>query len=188
MNVELAESNKGNSVLDDLDEKLFERHGSYHAKVTVHYGAQVSLTARIGDGSTVWPNAVIGADVVTGKRCVIGSSVYVGKGSILGDDVHLQHGAFLPNNSILGNRVFVGPNATFTDDRYPRSGNSSYIAEPPKVASDASIGAGAVILPGILIGHHALVGAGAVVTRHVAPNTTVIGNPAKELKKSGYSN
>jgi acetyltransferase-like isoleucine patch superfamily enzyme len=93
--------------------------------------------------------------------------------------VRIQHGAFLPNRARIGDRVFIGPNATFTDDRYPEVNNPRYKAEPPIVEDDVAIGAGAVILPGVRIGRGALIGAGAVVTKDVPPSAVVVGNPAR---------
>ena len=84
---------------------------------------------------------------------------------------------FLPQRSYIGERVFIGPNVTFTDDRHPKV-NVSYHPEPPIVQDDVSIGAGAVILPGIKIGRGAMIGAGAVVTKDVPAEVVVLGNPA----------
>ena len=150
-------------------------------EVTVHEPASVHPAAHLGPGTVVWTFATVGGGVQTGAHCAIGSCAYVGAGSRLGESVRIQHGAFLPNRSTIGHRVFIGPNVTFTDDRHPKVNNPAYRAEPPVVEDDASIGAGATILPGVRIGRGAMVGAGAVVTRHVAAYTTVVGNPAKVL-------
>lgn len=144
----------------------------------IHSTAVIHKTAHVGKETTVWSNAVICEDVIIGESCCIGSNCFIGKGSIVGDGSRLQHGVFLPNRSILESNVFIGPNATFTDDRYPRVGNADYKAEPPILREGCSIGAGATILPGIEIGSSAMVGAGAVVTRNVLAYTTVIGCPA----------
>lgn len=141
--------------------------------------AVVHQSTFLGMGTVVWSFAIVGSGVHTGPHCAIGSHVYIGMGSTLGESVRIQHGVFLPNRSQIGNRVFIGPNATFTDDRHPVVNNPRYKAEPPIVEDDASIGAGAVILPGVRIGRGAVVGAGAVVTHDVPPHTTVKGNPAQ---------
>jgi acetyltransferase-like isoleucine patch superfamily enzyme len=78
----------------------------------------------------------------------------------------------------------LGPNATLTNDKYPRSGNRDYKMEGIVIRNGASIGANATILPGVEIGEKAMVGAGAVVTRSVPANATVIGNPARIMKTS----
>lgn len=137
----------------------------------------------IGEGCRIWHFTVIGARVRVGARCVIGSCCYIGHDSILGDDVHLNHGTFVPNGSRLGDRVFVGPNVTFTDDKHPRVNHPHYTAEPPIVEDDVNIGAGAVILPGVWLGHGCTVGAGAVVTRSIPPGETWVGNPGRRLQR-----
>ena len=148
---------------------------------TIHAQAVVHATARLGPDTIVWSGAVVGAEVVTGAHCCIGANVYLGEGCQLGESVRIQTGAFLPNRTRVGDRVFIGPNATLTDDKHPRVNNPRYRADPPVLESDCAIGAGAVLLPGVRIGRGALVGAGAVVTRDVAAYTTVAGNPAREM-------
>ena len=83
--------------------------------------------------------------------------------------------------------MFIGPGVTCTDDRHPKilAPGESYTAEPPTIEDFVSIGAGAVILPGVRIGHHAKVAAGAIVTRHVAPHTLVRCLPARVVEPSG---
>ena len=148
----------------------------------IHPTAQVSPDAKLGTYVKVWSGAVIAPFAQIGDNCVIGANAYVGFGTIMGSECRLQSGVFLPNHSRLGNRVFVGPNVTATDDRYPKVNNPNYKAEPPHFEDDCSIGAGAVILPGVRIGHHAMVGAGAVVTHDVEPYSTVVGCPAAVMK------
>jgi len=156
----------------------------------VHPSAVVSQDARLGRNVKVWSGAVICQFVEIGDDCVIGSNAYVGWGTKMGRGCRLQHGVFLPNNSILGDRVFIGPNVTFTDDKFPRAGNIHYKPEPPFLAYGCSIGAGATILPGVRIGQMAMVGAGAVVTHDVPAASLVVGIPArivdqKEIQTQG---
>lgn len=148
----------------------------------IHTPSAVSPTVQIGGGTIVWHFAIVEDNVLIGAECVIGSNVFVGRNSILGDGVRIQHGAFIARGSRIGNRVFIGPNATLTDDKYPRAGQKEwYRPEPPVIEDGASIGAGAVILPGVRIGRRAMIGAGAVVTDHVPDEKTYIGVPAREL-------
>jgi acetyltransferase-like isoleucine patch superfamily enzyme len=144
-----------------------------HALTDIHSGAVIDDTAK------VWAFTVIGDGVHIGKNSVIGTHCYIGKGTTIGKGVHIQTGVFLPNNSTIEDFAFIGPHVCFTDDRYPRSGNTAYFAEPPRVRMGASIGAGAVILPGVEIGAGAMIGAGAVVTKDVQLGDTAWGVPAK---------
>ena len=127
----------------------------------------------------IYPGATICDGVTFGEGCVIGTHAYIGKACVLGDNVRVQHGAFIPNRTVIGDRVFLGPNCTLTDDKWPKVNNPHYHAEPPILEHDCNIGAGAVILPGVRIGEHATVGAGAVVTKDVLPFAVVVGCPAE---------
>lgn len=145
----------------------------------IHKFADVHPNAIVHDSAKVWAYTVIGEGVHVGRNAVIGTHCYIGKGTTIGEGVHIQTGVFLPNNSTIEDFAFIGPKVCFTDDRYPRSGNAAYMAEPPIVRRGASIGAGAVILPGVEIGAAAMIGAGAVVTKDVQLGDTAWGVPAK---------
>lgn len=151
--------------------------------VIIHQPSLVWSTAFIGERSIVWFFTQIGDGVIIGEDSVIGSCCYIGFKSRLGRGVHIQHGVFLPNRSYIGDDVFIGPGVVFTDDKYPRAGNKNYKPEPPIIGDGASIGAGAIILPGVKIGKRAMVGAGAVVTEDVPDDETVIGVPAIIYKR-----
>ena len=130
--------------------------------------------------SKIYPSAIVCDGVQMGNDCMIGTHVYVGRDVVMGEQVRIQHGAFICNRTQIGDRVFIGPLAVLTDDKFPRVNNPHYHASPPILESDCNIGAGAVILPGVRIGHHATVGAGAVVTHDVHPHAVVYGCPAME--------
>lgn len=133
---------------------------------------------RIGAGTRIWafvhvlPGAVIGSD------CNICDHVFIEGDVTIGDRVTVKSGVQLWNGIVLEDDVFVGPNATFTNDPAPRS--RQWQAQIPRtvIRKGASIGANATLLPGITIGNNAMVGAGAVVTHDVPPNAVVVGNPA----------
>jgi acetyltransferase-like isoleucine patch superfamily enzyme len=142
----------------------------------------IDPTATIGVRTVIWHFAVILADVTIGDDCSIGSHCEVGRGSQIGDGSRLSYGVFLPPNSVVGQRVFLGPGVIATDDKFPcvRSvEHPRYDAQPPRIDDDASIGAGAILLPGVHIGVGAMIGAGAIVTHDVAPGVIVKGEPAR---------
>jgi len=139
----------------------------------------IDPTAKIGARTKVWHWTVILADVEIGEDCNIGSMVEIGRGCKIGSGTRIGSGVFLPPNSIIGRNVFIGPGTIMTDDRYPVVRNPGYNAEPPIIEDSASIGASAVLLPGVRIGYRAQVGAGAVVTRNVDAGAIVRGEPAR---------
>ena len=143
-----------------------------------HGVCTISDTAKLAYTCTVWQYATICDEAVLGEHVVIGSAAWVGKRAVIGDYTRVQHGVFIPNGTVIGKSVFIGPNATLTDDKYPRAGGE-YQALPPVLEDDCSIGAGAVILPGVRVGKGAMVGAGAVVCTNVPDYTIVVGCPAR---------
>jgi len=140
---------------------------------------QIAPSASLGKGVSIWQFASVLQSVTIGNNVSIGSCAEIGRGSKIGNDTRIGHGVFLPPDSQIGNNVFIGPSATFTDDKHPRAGNAEYDAQPPVVEDHASIGAGAVILPGVRIGYGAMIGAGAIVTRDVPAQSVVYGSPAR---------
>lgn len=141
--------------------------------------AVIHESVVLGRGSVVWQFASILEGTVIGEDCVIGSCAWIGKNCRIGNRVHIQHGVFLPNGTVVEDDAFLGPLVVLTDDKYPRSGNRAYKAQPPVVKKGASIGAGATILPGVVVGERAMVAAGSVVTRDVSDDGLVIGMPAQ---------
>ncbi|MGH8109063.1 MAG: WxcM-like domain-containing protein [Arenimonas sp.] len=133
----------------------------------------------IGDGTKIWafahvlPGAKIGAD------CNICDGVFIEGDVVVGNRTTIKCGVQLWNGVRLADDVFVGPNATFTNDIFPRSKKYPEKFLETIVQSGASIGANATILPGITIGNGAMIGAGAVITRSVPANAIVVGNPAR---------
>ena len=145
----------------------------------IHRFADVHPDALVHETAKIWAYTVVGEGAYIGKGAVIGTHCYIGRGTVIGEGVHIQTGVFLPNDSLIEDFAFIGPNVTFTDDRYPRSGNKAYFPEPPKVRQGASIGAGSTILPGVEIGAGAMIGAGSTVTKDVQIGDTAFGPPAK---------
>jgi len=136
---------------------------------------------RVGDGTTIWNYCNL-YQCRIGKDCSIGSYVEIGKEVTIGEGCKIQSFAYVPQGVQIGNRVFIGPRATFTNHRRPRVGEDWEITATV-VEDGATIGAGAVIVCGVTIGEGALVAAGAVVTKDVAAGDVVAGNPARTMRK-----
>lgn len=136
------------------------------------------VRSRLGKKVVVWPFCNI-YDSTIGASTSIGAYSEIG-GSTIGGACRIQARVFIPPGVSIGARVFIGPGVLFTNDKYPRVGRRWKVLRT-RVDDGASIGAGAVILPGVRIGRNAVIGAGAVVTRDVAANMTVVGNPAEPI-------
>lgn len=147
-------------------------------------------SSDVGDGTRVWAFSQVMFGAVIGRECNICGHVFVEAGARIGDRVTVKNGAMIWQGITIENDVFIGPGVLFTNDRYPRSRRAAGSARryghlenwlaPTVVRKYASIGAGAVILPGITIGDHSVIGAGALVTRDVASHRLVAGNPARD--------
>lgn len=147
----------------------------------IHPSADVAQCV-IGEGTLIWQNVVILAGARIGRDCNICAHVLIEGDVVVGDRVTVKSGVQLWDGLRVADDVFIGPNATFTNDPFPRSRVALDVYPETVIERGASIGAGAVILPGLTIGTGAMVGAGAVVTRDVQPNMLVIGNPAREVR------
>ena len=145
----------------------------------VHPTAEVSPLASLGDGTSIWHWVQIREGARVGRRCNIGKDLYIDTAVVVGDDCKIQNFATLYRGVTIGNRVFIGPHACFTNDTYPRAVNPDWKVVPTKVEDGASIGANATILCGLTIGRNAMVAAGAVVTKDVPAHALVAGVPAK---------
>jgi len=143
-----------------------------HEKAIIEPGAQIGARTKIWAFVHVLPGAVIGED------CNINDHVFIENQVTIGDRVTIKCGVQVWDGISIEADVFVGPNATFTNDPFPRSKDHLPSYRLTRICKGASIGANATLLPGITIGTNALVGAGAVVTRDVPPNAIVVGNPA----------
>ena len=157
------------------------------SNVQIHPTAEVSSQASIGAGTKVWHQVQIRERARIGEQCIIGKGVYIDFDVVIGSQVKIQNGASIYHGATIEDGVFVGPHACFTNDRLPRAitpdgqlkGDSDWEVGRTLVQRGASIGAGAILLPGVTVGKFALVGAGAVVTHDVPAHGLVVGNPAR---------
>ncbi len=138
---------------------------------------------QIGEGTRIWQYVVILPEAVIGRDCNICSHCFIENKAVVGDRVTVKCGVQLWDGVTLEDDVFIGSNATFTNDLKPRSRNAAAQLLPTLVKKGATIGANATILPGLTIGEGAMVGAGAVVTKDVPPGALVVGNPARPMIK-----
>lgn len=148
----------------------------------IHPLAVVEDGAAVGARTQVWQFCILLDGARVGADCNLNCHTLVEGGAVIGDRVTLKAGVFVWDGVTLEDDVFCGPNATFTNDKLPRSRQRPAEFAKTLVKKGASVGAGAVILPGLEIGEAAVVGAGAVVTRDVPHGATVIGNPARTVR------
>ncbi|MEP6535859.1 MAG: WxcM-like domain-containing protein [Bryobacteraceae bacterium] len=140
-------------------------------------------SSAIGDKTRIWAFAHILAGARIGSGCNICDHTFIENDVVLGDRVTVKCGVQLWDGIDIEDDVFIGPNATFTNDGFPRSGQHREKHPRTRLRKGSSIGANATILPGLTIGERSMIGAGSVVTRDVPPDAIVAGNPARI---SGY--
>jgi UDP-2-acetamido-3-amino-2,3-dideoxy-glucuronate N-acetyltransferase len=160
------------------------------ASAFVHPLANVEQGATIGANTKVWQFATVRSGAVVGERCIIGQGAFVDSDVVVGNDCKLENYVSAHRGARIHDGVFLGPSVVLTNDHWPRATRpdgglateADWVCEPVTVARGASMGAGAIALPGVTIGEQAMVGSGSVVTRDVPARTVVAGNPARTLK------
>ena len=138
--------------------------------VFIHQLSDVQ-SENIGNGTKIWQFCVVLPDAKIGNDCNICSHCFIENQVVIGDRVTIKCGVQLWDGVTLEDDVFIGPNVTFCNDKYPKSHNKNFELEPVTIKRGASIGANATILPGVTIGENAMIAAGAVVTKNVPANT-----------------
>lgn len=147
----------------------------------IHSLADVS-SDKIGEGTRIWQFAVVLNGAEIGTDCNICAHTFVEHDVVMGNRVTIKSGVFLWAGTRIGDDVFIGPNATFTNDKFPRSKQYPAQYSGVVIEAGASIGANATLLPGVTIGKQAMIGAGAVVTKNVPARAVVVGNPARIIR------
>ena len=153
----------------------------------IHPTADISPEAQIGKDTSIWHWAQVREGARIGERCNIGKDVYIDSAVVVGDDCKIQNFATLYRGVTIGNRVFVGPHACFTNDLYPRAASPDWKIVPTRVEDGASIGANATILCGLTVRRYAMVAAGALVgpRKRVPSGELWAGSPARFRRKLG---
>ena len=154
----------------------------------VHASADVADGASVGDGSALWHQSQVMAGAVVGQSCTVGKGAFIGARSRVGDLVKIGNYANLMG-AIVEDRAFIGPQAYLMEDATPRATNpdgsrrgpDDWLSQPVTVREGATVGGGALVLPGVVIGEWSMVAAGSVVHRDVDAHALVAGNPARQV-------
>jgi len=147
----------------------------------IHPLSDVQST-NIPESTRVWQYVVILRDAIIGENCNICSHSFIENDVKIGNNVTVKCGVYLWDGITVEDNVQIGPNVTFTNDKYPRA-KQAFELKRTVIKQNASIGAAAVILGGITIGENAMIGAGSVVTKDVPANELWVGNPASFVRK-----
>jgi UDP-2-acetamido-3-amino-2,3-dideoxy-glucuronate N-acetyltransferase len=140
---------------------------------------------NIPESTNIWQYLVVLPNVTIGENCNICAHCFLENDVVVGNNVTIKCGVYLWDGIVLEDNVQIGPNVTFTNDKYPRA-KKAFELKRIVVKKNASIGAASVILGGITIGENALIGAGSVVTKDVPANELWLGNPAKFIRKIDF--
>jgi UDP-2-acetamido-3-amino-2,3-dideoxy-glucuronate N-acetyltransferase len=137
-------------------------------------------SVNIGSNTRIWQYAVVLKDAVIGDNCNICAHTFIENDVTIGNNVTVKCGVYIWDGITVEDNVQLGPNVTFTNDKYPRA-KQQFELKRTLVKNNASIGAGAIILGGITIGANSMIGAGAVVTKNVPSYSLWVGNPARQV-------
>lgn len=144
------------------------------------------MNPNVPESTNIWQFCVVLPHAQIGENCNICSHCFIENDVVIGNNVTIKCGVQVWDGITLEDDVMVGSNVTFTNDMYPKSKNEDWKLLRTKVCKGASIGAGAVILPGLTIGEGAMIGAGSVVTKDVPAGELWIGNPARFMRKIDF--
>jgi len=157
----------------------------------IHPTAIIDPGAQIGEGTRIWHFSHLMPQSRVGEYCILGQNVFIDNNAIVGNGVKIQNNVSVYNGVYIEDDAFIGPSVVFTNVINPRS----FIERKNEfkqtlIKKGASIGANATILCGVTIGEYAMIGAGAVITKNIAPHALVTGNPSIQqgwVSKSGYT-
>lgn len=137
---------------------------------------------KIGKNTLIWQFVVILPGAEIGENCNINAHCFIENDVKVGNNVTVKCGVYLWNGISIEDNVQIGPNVTFTNDKYPRA-KQPFVVQRTLIKKNASIGAGAIILGGVTVGENSMIGAGSIVTKDVPENELWVGNPAKFFRK-----
>jgi len=140
-------------------------------------------TKEIGVETKIWQFSIILKNAKIGKNCNVNSHTFIENDVIIGDNVTVKCGVYLWDGLKIEDNVFIGPNVTFTNDKYTRSKQYSQEFQTTLIKKGALIGANATILGGVCIGEKSMIGAGSVVTKNIPDGELWVGNPARFIRK-----
>ena len=140
------------------------------------------LSKNIGQNTNVWQYVVILSKAVIGDNCNICAHSFIENDVKIGNGVTVKCGVYLWDGITIEDNVQIGPNVTFTNDKYPRA-KKDFTLQRTLIKNNASIGAGSTILGGVTIGENAMIGAGSLVTKDIPANELWVGSPAKFVRK-----
>jgi len=138
-------------------------------------GIVTGVNVKIGANVAIWNYVVIGDNTIIGDETIIGSFCDIGKNVVFGKNCNIQAHVTISNGCVLGDNVFIAPNSSLLNDKYPKS----TFMTPPVIKEGARIGGGVTILPDVTIGENAVIGGGSVVTKNVPPRMVLAGCPGK---------
>lgn len=145
----------------------------------IHPSAEVSERATVGKNAKIWNLVQVRENAVIGENSILSKNVYIDFDVSIGKNVKIQNNVSVYHGVTIEDDVFVGPSAIFTNDFRPRSTNTNWKITPTLIKKGASIGAGATLVCGIVVGEYAMIGSGAVVNKSVPAHALLVGNPAK---------
>lgn len=145
----------------------------------IHPTSDVQST-NIGSETYIWQYVVILPKAIIGDNCNINCHVFIENDVKIGHNVTIKSGVYLWDGINIGNNVFIGPNVTFTNNKYPRSKCYPEKHLGAIIEDGVSIGANSTILGGITIGKYAIIGAGSLVLKNIPPHSLWYGNPATQ--------
>ena len=148
----------------------------------IRTGSIIYPGVRIGDNFRTGVRATIREKTVIGDACLVGSNSILDGNCVLGDKVSIQSGAYITWGSWIGNDIFIAPCVVTTNDKYPPGGAEANL-EGPVIKDGVTVGASAILLPGVVLNERCVVGSGSVVTKDVPKDEVWLGNPARFYKK-----